>query len=139
MRKLVFIPAPIIGHLVSTVEIAKQLSAGDHQLFITVFIMKLSFDQLFINYPEAHVDTRNTGPSSFFKTFVENHKTHARDAVYESTQSESNQARLVGPVINMFYTTMIDVTDAFRVPSYMFFTSNFRCLAFLLHLLTLRD
>ncbi|ONI17884.1 hypothetical protein PRUPE_3G185400 [Prunus persica] len=139
MRKLVFIPARGIEHLVSTVEIAKQLTAGDHQLFITVFIMKLPFNQLFINLPKAHVDTRNTNPSSFFKTFIENHKTHARDAVSESTQSESNQARLVGLVINMFYTTMIDVADEFRVPSYMFFTSNFRCLAFLLHLRTLQD
>ncbi|KAI5339867.1 hypothetical protein L3X38_019140 [Prunus dulcis] len=153
MRRLVFIPGPGIGHLVSTVEIAKQLAARDHQLFITVLIMKLPFDQLFtntdasisrrinfINLPEAHVDTRNTGPSSFFKTFVENHKTHVRAAVLESsTQSESNQARLAGLVVDMFCTTMIDVADEFGVPSYVFFTSNAGCLAFLLYLQKLRD
>ncbi|BFG25776.1 hypothetical protein CerSpe_120500 [Prunus speciosa] len=153
MRRLVFIPGPGIGHLLSTVEIAKQIAARDHQLLITVLIMKLPFDQLFtntdasisrrinfINLPEAHVDTQNTGPSSFFKTFVENHKTHVRAAVSESsTQSESNQARLAGLVVDMFCTTMIDVADEFGVPSYVFFTSNAGCLTFLLHLQTLRD
>lgn len=39
--ELLFIPSPGMGHLVSTVEMAKQLVGRDHRLSITVLIMKI--------------------------------------------------------------------------------------------------
>ncbi|KAH7844647.1 hypothetical protein Vadar_030220 [Vaccinium darrowii] len=43
--ELVFIPSPGMGHLVSTVEMAKQLIGRDPRLSITVLIMKVPFDK----------------------------------------------------------------------------------------------
>jgi hypothetical protein len=39
--ELVFIPTPVISHLVSTVEVAKLLVDRDERLSITFLIMKL--------------------------------------------------------------------------------------------------
>ncbi|PQQ16067.1 UDP-glycosyltransferase 71A16-like [Prunus yedoensis var. nudiflora] len=47
--ELVFIPAAGIGHVVSTIEIAKLLVSRDDHLFITLLIMKRPFDKLFTN------------------------------------------------------------------------------------------
>ncbi|KAF7150915.1 hypothetical protein RHSIM_Rhsim02G0197200 [Rhododendron simsii] len=43
--ELVFIPFPATGHLVSTVEMAKQLVCRDHRLSITVLIIEMPFDK----------------------------------------------------------------------------------------------
>ncbi|KAB2613366.1 glycosyltransferase [Pyrus ussuriensis x Pyrus communis] len=157
--QLVFVPAPVIGHIVSTVEMAKQLVARDDQLFITVLVMKLPYDKPFtntdssishrinfVNLPEAQPDKQDTvpNPGSFFRMFVENHKTHVRDAVInllpESDQSEStSKPRLAGFVFDMFSASLIDVANEFEVPSYVFFTSNSSTLALLSHFQSLRD
>ncbi|CAL9013333.1 unnamed protein product [Prunus brigantina] len=106
--QLVFIPAPGVGHIVSTVEIANQLVARDDQLFITILIMKLPFDKLFTNIdlsishrisfvdlPESHIDTQGLGFTSTIKTFVQGHKTHVKDAV-KKLLAKSAQAELAG-------------------------------------------
>ncbi|CAL2248926.1 unnamed protein product [Prunus armeniaca] len=149
--QLVFIPAPGVGHIVSTVEIAKQLVARDHQLFITILIMKLPFDKLFtntdpsishrisfVNLPESHIDTQGLAFPSFIKTFVQGHKTHVKDAVTKLL-AESTQAELAGFVIDMFCTPMINVADEFQIPSYLFFTSSAASLGFWFHLQSLHD
>ncbi|XP_008229641.1 PREDICTED: UDP-glycosyltransferase 71A16-like [Prunus mume] len=149
--QLVFIPAPGAGHIVSTVEIAKQLVARDDQLFITILIMKLPFDKLFINtdpsishrisfinLPESHIDTQGLAFPSFIKTFVQGHKTHVKDAVTKLL-AESAQVELAGFVIDMFCTPMINVADEFQIPSYLFFTSSAASLGFSFHLQSLHD
>ncbi|CAL9013336.1 unnamed protein product [Prunus brigantina] len=111
--QLVFIPAPGAGHIVSTVEIAKQLVARDDQLFITILIMKLPFDKLFtntdlsishrisfVNLPESDIDTQGLAFPSFIKTFVQGHKTHVKDAVTKLL-AKSTQAELAGFVIDI--------------------------------------
>ncbi|KAM5551018.1 UDP-glycosyltransferase 71A16-like [Rosa sericea] len=159
-RELVFIPAPGIGHLVSTVEIAKLLVARDDQIFITILIMKFPFDDSnpqgtqeddyssisprikFISLPELDMgmDTQGMGPGAFFKIFVENQKPNVTDVVTKLTESRSeSKPRLAGFVIDMFCTTMIDVANEFGVPTYVFFTSNAACLGFLLHLQAICD
>ncbi|KAB2613363.1 UDP-glucose flavonoid 3-O-glucosyltransferase 6-like [Pyrus ussuriensis x Pyrus communis] len=151
--ELVFIPAIGIGHLASSFEIAKLLAARDDRLFITVLTMKLPLESnfklkgaddaeriRFINLPEEAVETK--GINLFLKLFVENHKQHVRDAVAKLT-SEPPQSdckpRLVGFVIDMFCTTMIDVANEFGVPTYVFFTSGAGFLGLVLHLQTLHD
>ncbi|CAL2248928.1 unnamed protein product [Prunus armeniaca] len=149
--QLVFIPAPGVGHIVSTVEIAKQLVAQDDQLFITILIMKLPFDKLFtntdpsishrisfVNLPESHIDTHGLAFPSFIKTFVQGHKTHVKDAVTKLL-AESAQVELAGFVIDMFCTHMINVADEFQIPSYLFFTSSAVSLGFWFHLQSLHD
>ncbi|CAL8138516.1 unnamed protein product [Prunus armeniaca] len=149
--QLVFIPAPGVGHIVSTVEIAKQLVARDDQLFITILIMKLPFDKLFTNIdpsishrisfvdlPESHIDTQGLGFTSIIKTFVQGHKTHVKDAVTKLL-AQSAQAELAGFVIDMFCTPMINVANEFQIPSYLFFTSSAASLGFWFHLQSLHD
>ncbi|KAM1113101.1 hypothetical protein ACFX13_046744 [Malus domestica] len=154
-RELVFIPAIGIGHLASSFEIAKLLVVRDDRLFITVLTMKLPLESKlklkgaddaerirFINLPEEAVETKGIKTSLFLKLFVENHKQHVRDAVAKLT-SEALQSdckpSLVGFVIDMFCTTMIDVANEFGVPTYVFFTSGAGFLGLVLHLQTLHD
>ena len=47
-----------------------------------------------------------------------------------------NSTHLVGFVLDMFCSSMIDVANKFKVPSYIFFTSHAAYLGFLLHLPT---
>ncbi|KAB2610818.1 UDP-glucose flavonoid 3-O-glucosyltransferase 3 [Pyrus ussuriensis x Pyrus communis] len=154
---LVFVPGLGIGHIRSTVEIAKQLVARDDQLFITILIMKLPFDKLFtntdssishrinfVNLPETLVDIPLVFPS-FVNPFIESHKIHVKEAVTKlltdlSVQSESKNPRVLGGfVIDMFCTSMIDVANEFGVPSFLFYTSSAAMLGFWLHLASLRN
>ncbi|PRQ56675.1 putative flavonol 3-O-glucosyltransferase [Rosa chinensis] len=157
-RELVFIPAPGVGHLVSTVEIAKLLVARDDQIFITILMMKFPFDDSnpqgtqeddyssisqrikFISLPKLDIDTQGMGPDAFFKIFVENQKLNVTDVVTQLTESRSeSKPRLAGFVIDMFCTTMIDLANEFGVPTYVFFTSKATSLGFLLHLQAICD
>ncbi|KAK3021992.1 hypothetical protein RJ639_045646 [Escallonia herrerae] len=158
--ELVFIPSAGVGHLVSTVEIAKLLISRNERLSITVLTVKLPYD--FGASPstkpppppqqaEAEAETSRirflelkpdgdvpTVPSpTFLFGFISMHKTHVRDIVQNIIHSEST--RLAGFVIDMFCTSMIDVANEFGLPTYVFFTSGAGFLGLMLHLQTLRD
>ncbi|PQQ08133.1 UDP-glycosyltransferase 71A16-like [Prunus yedoensis var. nudiflora] len=115
--ELVFIPAAGIGHVVSTIEIAKLLVSRDDHLFITLLIMKRPFDKLFTNTDSSispRINFVNLPETT--DLFNENQKTQVKDAVaklVESNQSGSSKPRLAGFVVDMFCTTMIDVANEF--------------------------
>ncbi|KAF5950262.1 hypothetical protein HYC85_012255 [Camellia sinensis] len=154
--QLVFIPSPAIGHLASTVEMAKLLVGRDDRLSITVLIMKLPFDNKGtttqslssdrIRFLDLFHDTSSTAdpnsktPDSLFYDYIENHKTSVRDVVSEivsKSESESETEctpRLAGFVIDMFCTCMIDVANEFGVPTYVFFTSSAGFLGLMFHI-----
>ncbi|KAK9924228.1 hypothetical protein M0R45_032609 [Rubus argutus] len=153
--ELVFIPSPGIGHLVSTVEIAKLLVSRDDQLLITVLIMKFPSDSLgtdayiesfthssnskrikFINLPQVNTDDIKGNSGSFMIDFIASQQPHVKDAVTKLAESET---RLAGFVIDMFCTSMIDVANEFGVPTYVFFTSGAAALGLMFHLQALRD
>nr|GEZ37314.1 anthocyanidin 3-O-glucosyltransferase 2-like [Tanacetum cinerariifolium] len=52
---------------------------------------------------------------------------------------QSGSGQVVGFVIDVFCTGMINVANEFNVPIYVFFTSNAAFLGFILHLKTLCD
>ncbi|XP_062076680.1 UDP-glycosyltransferase 71A15-like [Humulus lupulus] len=158
--ELVFIPFPGVGHIVSSIEMAKHLAAQDHRLSISILIIKMpGFDPpnkshmqsllgsitansiKFIELPEAHtVDSTSSTPIQFIDSFLENLKPHVRNAVQnltDSFSSEPDSPTLAGFVIDMICTAMIDVAEEFRVPSYMFFTSGAGFLRLISHLETL--
>ncbi|KAK9285343.1 hypothetical protein L1049_024534 [Liquidambar formosana] len=157
--ELVFNPAPVIGHLVSTVEIAKLLIDRDDRLSITVLLMKLPFhDSMlntytqslaasipterirFVNLPQ---DNSVSYPRTNFLTlFIQNQKPHVKETVTQiMTRSDSghDSTLLGGFVLDMFCTCMIDVANEFGVPAYAFFTSGAACLGLMFHLQTLQD
>ncbi|GMN32541.1 hypothetical protein TIFTF001_046607 [Ficus carica] len=159
--ELVFVPHPGMGHLISTVEIAKLLVARDSRLFITVLVINSplhsnitphtqsflsssansSSERIkFIHLPE--IQNNNTGLANFLSSFFEDRKPLVRDAVRELVGSKSGRPdspRLAGFVVDMFSTAMMDVADEFGVPSYVFFTSGAGLLSLMSHVLTLSD
>ncbi|KAK3444629.1 hypothetical protein EUGRSUZ_A00927 [Eucalyptus grandis] len=150
---LVFIPSPGLGHLVSTVEIAKLLVDRDGRLSITILIMKLPFDSEVDSRIESLAASiaagihfvilprRNPSPDTsrvaFLTDFIESHKADVREAVADLNMCGSPQ--LAGLVVDMFCTTMIEVASELSVPSYVFFTSSAAALGLLLHLQSIQD
>ncbi|KAL6570529.1 hypothetical protein OROGR_000079 [Orobanche gracilis] len=150
--KLVFIPAPGLSHLVSTVEVTKLLLDRDHRVSITVLIMKLPNDQTVDKYISSQ--DSNTPPrlnlvnlpnlnetSSSPKMFtlfdiIYGHETHIREIV--STLSKKTDTRLAGLVMDMFCTKYIEICDEFNLPSYVFFTSGAGALGLMLHQVSLK-
>ncbi|KAF2293821.1 hypothetical protein GH714_005019 [Hevea brasiliensis] len=142
--QLVFIPLPVMGHIVSAVEVAKLLLTRDHRLSITVLILNLSFvnSNQVHNYIESFEASSSTISNRLqfivlpeeetelfnFTSSIEIQKPHVKEAMLKITQSkliaDSPAPRLAGFVIDMFCTTMIDVANDFGVPSYIFFTSG---------------
>ncbi|KAL4598840.1 hypothetical protein ACB092_11G085800 [Castanea dentata] len=132
----------------------------DHRLYITVLIMKQSFDPKvaayteslnlnassyaehiqFIDLPE-YVLNQETNPMIFLSLYIESQKPHVKEAVtnLKQSRSSSNSLQLAGFVIDLFCATMVDVANEFGVPTYVFFTASAGFLSLVLHLQTLRD
>ncbi|XP_030516478.1 anthocyanidin 3-O-glucosyltransferase 2-like [Rhodamnia argentea] len=154
--ELVFVPTPVMGHLVSMVEMAKLLVDRDPRLSISVLIMKPLFDSELDSYTSSlaasldaarirliHLPPVNTdveiSSGNFHNRFIESNKPHIKRAVADLADSASSTRRLAAFVMDMFYTTMIDLAGEFGVPSYVFFTSSAACLGLMLHLQSLQD
>ena len=163
MKKVefVFIPLPLIGHLVPTVELAKLLVDRDDRFSITLLIMKLPIGNSvvtnflhsvsasvsgsirFVHLPEPGSDSSNSDPSSssrgpFVHNLIENQKPLVRDAVHQLVQS-GESGRLGGIVVDLTCTSMIDLANELGVPSYVFFTCSAALLALIFHLQSLKD
>ncbi|PWA70942.1 hypothetical protein CTI12_AA272600 [Artemisia annua] len=153
--ELVFIPVPASSHLTSAIEFAKRLVDQDETLSIT-FLMILLPNQTDLDPKTKSVAASHTRirfiiipptttnfviqvssytPISiemFVKIFIESHKPQVEKAVIELASDGATQ--LVGFVLDMFCTTMIDIANKCMVPSYIIFTSNVAFLGFLSHL-----
>ncbi|XP_059284654.1 anthocyanidin 3-O-glucosyltransferase 2-like [Lycium ferocissimum] len=150
--ELVFIPAPGRGHLVSTLEMAKQLVDREDQLSITVLIIKLPSETkvpsytkslsshyasriklLELSQPETSVNMESdTHPINFISKYINSFKDRAKDAVADIFNL-STSVKLAGFVVDMFCTSMIDVANEFGVPSYLFYTSGAAMLGLQFH------
>ncbi|XP_023535913.1 anthocyanidin 3-O-glucosyltransferase 2-like isoform X2 [Cucurbita pepo subsp. pepo] len=154
--EMVFIPAPGMGHLASTVEMANVLVTRDPSLSVTVLAMKLPYDLKvaecidslsmsftgnsiqFIVLPEPSLPEES---KKDFIVLVESYKAYVREAVANLVGSETSldSPQRAGFVIDMFCTTMIDVANEFGVPCYVFYTCSASFLAFSVHLQELYD
>ncbi|KAJ0499451.1 putative flavonol 3-O-glucosyltransferase [Helianthus annuus] len=160
VAKLIFIPSPGVGHIMSTVEIAKLLVNRDQRLAITVLVIKprsldsgmaitsyieslaksnmdhISFIQLpqdetlLTHDPKDHMST--------FSEFIPSHCKYVRNVVADMI-SQAGSGQIVGFVIDMFCTCMVDVANEFNVPTYMFFTSSAAFLGFEFYIQKLCD
>ncbi|KAG8387080.1 hypothetical protein BUALT_Bualt03G0216100 [Buddleja alternifolia] len=151
---MVFIPFPIMSHLVAAVNAAKLLSNRDERLSITVLIMKLPMDTKISSYTKNSPDSRinfvelpenesNThkllqSRQTFVSRFLESQKGPARDAVAKLMVGPGS-GLLAGFVIDMFCTPMIDVANDFRAPAYVFFTCSAAVLGLMFRLQSLQD
>ncbi|KAK1393404.1 Glycosyltransferase [Heracleum sosnowskyi] len=157
--ELIFIPSPGVGHLVSSIEVAKLIASRDEQISISILIMKMPFDSgivaftqnlkkdaperiAFIDIPDLDDTTRtelmSLPQTSFFTSYIESQRTLVRDIV-ATILEQSESAKIGGFVIDMFCTSMIDVANEFNVPAYVFFTSGAAFLSLMFFIQTLKD
>ncbi|KAM0069461.1 putative flavonol 3-O-glucosyltransferase [Helianthus debilis subsp. tardiflorus] len=161
VAELIFIPAPGVGHLKLTMEIAKLLVNRDQRLFITVLVIKpLSvnsgtavtayIESLAENNMDNHIsfillpqdetqpfhDPKD--PSNSPIEFIKSHSKYVRNAVTDLKRQPGSRW-VAGFVVDMFFTSMIDVANEFDVPTFVFFTSNAAFLGFTLYIKTLCD
>ncbi|CAN7118578.1 UDP-glycosyltransferase 71B5 isoform X1 [Brassica rapa] len=147
--ELVFIPAAEIGHLRSTVELAKKLLNEDDRLSITVLIIPRpsadDSDHVTPLFTPSQDRLRHVTISPADQppdvpldpqAYMDNQKPKVRDAVSKLLDSPP---RLAGFVVDMFCTSMIEVADEFKVPTYMMYTSNAAFLGITLHLQLMFD
>ncbi|KAL0352293.1 UNVERIFIED_CONTAM: UDP-glucose flavonoid 3-O-glucosyltransferase 6 [Sesamum calycinum] len=158
LTSLVFIPLPIISHMVSVVKLAKLLADRDERLSITILIMKLPMEgkisSLTKNPPHSRVnfvkvqtqvqhDSISTDqwmklPKDFVGPALESQKDLVRDAVAEIMKSSSS-SKIAAFVIDMFCTSMMDVANELGIPTYVFLPIGLAAVGLMLHLQSLRD
>ncbi|XP_076890668.1 UDP-glycosyltransferase 100-like isoform X2 [Bidens hawaiensis] len=156
MAKLVFIPAPAVGHVMSTIEMAKLLVNRDQRLSVnvllinppipisafTAYIESLAKNPIerirFIELPQVQTPLK-IDPNAFLSSFYELFKGNCQNVrnIVADMINQPGSTRLVGFVVDVFFASMIDVADEFNVPTYVFYTSNAAFLGFNLYLETL--
>ncbi|CAH9136884.1 unnamed protein product [Cuscuta epithymum] len=153
--ELVFIPAPMMGHIVSTVEMAKRLMCNDRDneviiSSVTILILQqCSFDDEISQYIRSQTRTADDSrrPSSLkFETLtlplptgsgpavagvqsVDAFKPRVRDWVSGKNLRSSGRLTFV---VDFFCTAMVDVGKDLGIPTYVFFTSGAAALGVLI-------
>lgn len=151
-----FVALPAIGHVYSTVEIAKRVVERDDRLSATVLVMSFDHDAsdsndyldklaaaatadspgvqiLRIRKDDSFAELmRGASPKDFFSLFIEYYKTRVRDAVAKLVESD-NSPGLSAMVVDMTLTSMADIATDFGIPFYLYFTSGAAFLGLLLY------
>nr|QNV69592.1 glycosyltransferase [Mentha x piperita] len=150
---LVFVPFPVMSHLVSAVALAKLLASREDRLSITVLIMKLPMDTKISAYTKTpphprinfiHLQENKSSSSELSGSknrtfrFLESQTGLVRDAVAEMMENRAS-GKLVAFVLDMFCTPMIDVANEVGAQSYVFITCGSSALGLMLHLQSLHD
>ncbi|XVE59397.1 hypothetical protein DITRI_Ditri05aG0043400 [Diplodiscus trichospermus] len=155
--ELIFVPAPGMGHLVSTLEIAKRLIHHDDRISITILSMKLPFTSFvdaytdsviaselgrikLIHLPQAELPSIDylRFPAGYIFALISNHRPFVKDTVENilSLQSLSDSTQFTGLVLDLFSAPMVDIANELNIPSYIFFTSNAGFLSLFFYLTT---
>ncbi|CAE5968082.1 unnamed protein product [Arabidopsis arenosa] len=158
--ELVFIPSPGDGHLRPLVEVAKLLVDRDDHLSITIIIIpqmhgfssgnsssyiaslsSASEERLRYNVLSVPDKPASDDSKPHFFDYIDGFKPQVKATVEKLTDPAQPESppRLAGIVVDMFCTMMIDVANEFRVPSYMFYTSNATFLGLQVHIQYLYD
>ena len=131
---LVFIPFPVVSHLVAAVKASELLASRDSRLSITVLVMSMPTDTKISSYiknPQINFvrlkqdDESGSGeeamkpPKSMFH-FAGSHKASVKGVVSEMKKCR----RVAGIFIDIMCVDMIDVAKKLGVSSYGFFASG---------------
>ncbi|KAJ0945807.1 putative flavonol 3-O-glucosyltransferase [Helianthus annuus] len=153
VAELVFIPAPAVGHIMSTVEMAKVLVSHDQRLSITVLLMSSPYpvptlttytESLvqntierirFIELPQDQTKLDAKARVNSFIDFINSHCKYVRNIVADMI-NQTGSGRVVGFVVDITCGGMIDVANEFDLPTYVFFTSTAAYLGFNLYIET---
>lgn len=151
--ELVFVPAPGISHLVPTCKFAEKLLNLNEEVCITMVIIspQAPYDSGINAYIQnfssnstarikfitlAHVEPPpfeefTKSMENFFSLMISSYKTLVKDAIINNKDSNT---RIVGLVIDMFCSSMVDVANELGIPPYIFFTSSAGFLGFVFYL-----
>ncbi|XP_057792765.1 anthocyanidin 3-O-glucosyltransferase 2-like [Salvia miltiorrhiza] len=145
---LVFIPFPVVSHLVTAVKTAELLAAHDSRLSITVLVMSMPTDTKIssyiknprINFVQLEQDVSNGAeaimkPPKSMMHFAGRHRDSARAVVSEMKRS----CRVAGIFVDIMCVDMIDVAKELKISSYIFFASGAAVLGLTFDLQSLRD
>nr|GEW55012.1 anthocyanidin 3-O-glucosyltransferase 2-like [Tanacetum cinerariifolium] len=121
--ELIFIPIPGVGHIMSTIEMAKVLVNRDQRLSITVLIIDPPYTSLAL--------------ASYIESLAKNTIERIRLNVVADMINQPGFGSLGGFVVDILSSSMIDVANEFNVPTYVFFTSNAAFLGFKVYMETL--
>ncbi|MFS7924698.1 putative flavonol 3-O-glucosyltransferase [Helianthus anomalus] len=156
VAELVFIPGPGVGHIMSIIELAKLLVNRDPRLSISVLLIsppipifalnayieslaKNTIERIqFIEVPQDQPPPK-LDPKAFvtsFYDFINSHCKYVRNIVADMI-NEAGSRMLVGIVVDIVCTGMIDVANEFDLPTYVFFPSTCAFLGFSLYFDTL--
>ncbi|GAB2269639.1 hypothetical protein Dimus_004564 [Dionaea muscipula] len=141
---LVFVPAPLPGHLVSTIEFARHLLARDDRFSITILIVKPPFGPPPTSPPHESNNIRlvmlpevEPPPAHLLHECIEqyvseyttSHKPHIKDAVLNAATSVPTAAMF----FDFFAMLTMDVAKELGIPGYLFYTSGAGVLGLTLH------
>ncbi|KAM0008592.1 putative anthocyanidin 3-O-glucosyltransferase [Helianthus debilis subsp. tardiflorus] len=128
--ELVFIPLAASSHLVTSPQtdldpLTKSIVSSNDRIRFT--IIPPAITNHFSLFTSSSISLEMLANMVF-----ESHKPQVEQVVMDLVSNGSTQ--LVGFVLDMFSSCMIDVANKFKVPSYIFFPFNTAFLGFLLHL-----
>ncbi|KAM0001836.1 putative flavonol 3-O-glucosyltransferase [Helianthus debilis subsp. tardiflorus] len=154
VAELVFIPAPGVGHIISTIHMAKALVNRHQSLSVTTLLInppgssvgtyieslaKNPIERIrFIQLPQDQTQPK-LDPNNFLTSLYEiinSYCKHVRNIVADMI-NQTGSSMVVGLVVDVFCTGMIDVANEFNLPTYVFFTSSSAFLGFNLYIETL--
>ncbi|KAK1396503.1 Glycosyltransferase [Heracleum sosnowskyi] len=154
--ELIFVPAPVRGHLISMVELAKLLINRNESISVTICIMKFPYDigvssymDSLSNNPIPRFSILQIPPSNsesyksqsyhtMISTFIDSHVTNVKNEVVAMTQPDRS-TRLAGFVLDIFCVSMTDIAKQLNVPAYVYLTSGASYLGIILHLQAMVD
>ncbi|CAI9111782.1 OLC1v1012099C1 [Oldenlandia corymbosa var. corymbosa] len=164
--ELIFIPWPLMGHLGQLVEFTKLIinwADTKDKLTIKILISRLPdsvdpvtntlIDSLIINSSEnspaiEFITLPPTDPAPewsslsrgyFIQKQLDSQKPHVKNFIQQRLRDDDDSTRILGIVVDMFSTCMIDVADELGLPSYVFFTSGAAFFRLMLHFQELQD
>ncbi|XVE72397.1 hypothetical protein DITRI_Ditri11bG0036200 [Diplodiscus trichospermus] len=159
--ELVFVPTPGMGHLISTVQVAKLLVDLNPNLSITFLIIKSPYDTELNSYVDSLTDNttftstrikfiilpqletqKDVTPGKFMSTLLQTQTELVKDAVTDMVNSSSSvpdSPRLAGFVLDMFFAPLVDLANEFGIPGYVFYTSGAAFLGFQFYVQPLYD
>ncbi|KAK9678198.1 hypothetical protein RND81_11G195100 [Saponaria officinalis] len=157
MSELVFIPTPGMGHILSTIKLAKLILHTNPLISISVHVIRHAYQSskvtayvdsqsrdnpyptrlTFLTFPPPSSNPPDPSPHSSFLYAMELHKPLVKRTIQDRVRA--GLPKPVGLVLDMFCTTMIDVANELDIPSYIFYTSGANNLSLIFYALSLAD
>ncbi|XP_074582114.1 malvidin galactosylase UGT88C3-like [Curcuma longa] len=148
--KVVLLPIPSAGHIMSMLELAKLLHR--YHFSVTVLIAPVpglpvdgciasvaasGLDIDFCHLQPVDLPKDADGPEDFISAYMEEQKHQIKAALQDLLRS--GDAPLAALIVDLFATGAIDAAADLGVPCYVYFASNAAFLALMLYLPTLEE